>query len=64
MSTGSRALPARCDPDLTEPFEYLARKGDPILRSAPIAEVRSRSGHATLTPALQVIDVVALTRTR
>ncbi len=38
-----------------------ARKGDAVLRSALIAEVRSRGAHATLTPALQAIDVVTLT---
>ena len=41
-----------------------ARRGDAALRSVLIAEVRSRGAHATLTPALRAIDVVALTRSK
>jgi len=41
-----------------------ARKGDATLRSVLIAEVWSRGARVTPTPALQVIDVVALTRSK
>ncbi len=41
-----------------------ARAGDAVLRDALIAEVRSRTASATMPPAVQAVDVVAMTRAK